>query len=65
MGQRALRFVRAGGDLAITVDATTAGAMANGLYAAAKDDPELAARVTASAARVLALKARLGLVHCG
>ena len=63
--ERGVRFVRAGGDLAITVDATTAGVMANGLYAAAEDDPELEARVTASAARVLALKAKLGQVHCG
>ena len=47
------------------MDARTAGAMAEGLYAAAKDDPELAARVAESAARVLALKARLGRFSCG
>jgi len=65
VARRAERFVAAGGDLALTVDARTAGAMADGLYAAAKDDPELAARVAESAARVLALKARLGRFSCG
>ncbi|MFN8136312.1 MAG: glycoside hydrolase family 3 N-terminal domain-containing protein [Propionicimonas sp.] len=65
VARRAERFVAAGGDLALTVDARTAGAMAEGLYAAAKDDPELAARVAESAARVLALKARLGRFSCG
>lgn len=63
--QRARRFVAAGGDLALTVDPATAGAMADGLYRAAKGDPELASRVAESAARVLALKAGLGQVSCG
>lgn len=63
--QRAVRFVSAGGDLALTVDAATAEAMASGLRKAAKADPDLAARVAESAARVLALKASLGLYECG
>jgi len=64
VADRATRFVAAGGDLALNVDASTAGAMASGLYRAAKDDPELATRVAESAARVLALKASLGQYHC-
>ncbi|MGC3995733.1 MAG: glycoside hydrolase family 3 N-terminal domain-containing protein [Propionicimonas sp.] len=64
VGERAVRFVRAGGDLALTVDASTAGPMAVGLRKAAAADPDLAARVTESAARVLALKASLGLTTC-
>lgn len=63
--ERAVRFISAGGDLALSVDAATAGTMAAGLRKAAKADPELAARVAESAARVLALKASLGLYHCG
>ncbi len=64
VSERAVRFVEAGGDLALTVDAATAGTMASGLRKAAKADPELAARVAESAARVLALKAARGLYHC-
>lgn len=63
--ERAVRFVRAGGDLALTVDVTTAGPMASGLRKAAEADPQLASRVAESAARVLALKASLGLYRCG
>lgn len=63
--ERAVRFIGAGGDLALTVDAATAGTMAAGLRKAAKADPELATRVAESAARVLALKASRGLYHCG
>lgn len=63
--QRAVRFVSAGGDLALTVDVATAEAMASGLRTAAKADPDLADRVAESTARVLALKASLGLYECG
>lgn len=61
---RATRFVRAGGDLAITVDPARAAAMASGLLAEAGEDPDLEARVQESTARVLALKAGLGLASC-
>nr|WP_300148430.1 glycoside hydrolase family 3 N-terminal domain-containing protein [Propionicimonas sp.] len=64
VGKRAVRFVAAGGDLVLTVDAATAGPMASALLKQAKADPEFAAKVTASAARVLALKASLGLYRC-
>ncbi len=65
VSRRAARFIAAGGDLALTVDAATAGAMASGLRKAAKADPGFADRVTESAARVLALKASLGRYRCG
>jgi beta-N-acetylhexosaminidase len=65
VSRRASRFVAAGGDLALTVDARAAGHMAEGLYRKARTDSELAARVAESAARVLALKAALGLYRCG
>jgi beta-N-acetylhexosaminidase len=64
VGKRAVRFVAAGGDLVLTVDAATAGPMASALRTQAKADDGFAAKVTAAAARVLALKASLGLYHC-
>ena len=60
-----MRFVRAGGDLAISVDAAVTRQMASGLVKAAQGDPAFERRVTDSTGRVLALKARYGLVRCG
>lgn len=62
--QRVVRFVEAGGDLAITVDPALAGEMASGLVAAAELDPALDARVRAAAERVLELKAQRGIADC-
>jgi beta-N-acetylhexosaminidase len=64
VGKRAVRFIAAGGDLVLTVDAATAGPMASALLTQASADDAFAAKVTASAARVLALKASLGLYRC-
>ena len=64
-GERALRFVRAGGDLAISVDVPAASAMVEGLTAAMADDPALAERVVAGATRVVELKGALGVADCG
>lgn len=63
-GQRGVRFVRAGGDLAITVDPALLGAMVDGVVDAARSDAAFASRVRQSATRVLELKADLGLVSC-
>lgn len=63
-GERALRFVSAGGDLAIVGDPSEARATAAALTARAKQDDTFAARVTESAGRVLALKASHGLADC-
>ena len=62
--QRAVRFVEAGGDLAISVTPSVAAAMAKGLVAQAKKDPAFAERLTEAAARVLTLKQDYGLVTC-
>lgn len=62
--QRAVRFVAAGGDLAISVTPSVAVAMAKGLVAQAKKDRAFADRLTDSATRVLALKQDYGLVTC-
>ena len=62
--ERALRFIRAGGDLLIIGDASLATTMADAIKDEASDDPAFAKRVTESAARVVAMKERRGLAHC-
>ena len=64
-GQRALRFLRAGGDLVIVGNSAAAASMLRDVRAEAENDPRFAAEVTAKATRVLALKARRGLTDCG
>ena len=63
-GQRMLRFLRAGGDLAIVGDASMAVRMADAVVDEARDDPKLASIVRASTVRVLQLKDRRGLARC-
>lgn len=65
VGQRATRFVAAGGDIVITADAGLVRPMVDALVAKAGDDPAFAQRLTESVQRVLALKERRELVHCG
>jgi beta-N-acetylhexosaminidase len=62
--ERALRFVRAGGDLLIIGDAGLATTMASAIRDEAADDPDFAKQVTTSAARVVAMKERRGLARC-
>jgi len=64
-GQRAVLFVRSGGDLVLTVDPTQAAAMRSALIAEASTSPSFARRVTQSATRIVALKAAAGLLPCG
>lgn len=64
-GQRAVRFVAAGGDVVIDADPSLVPAMTKALLAKAAKEPAFAARVTESAARVLALKQGLGTFRCG
>jgi len=64
-GQRAVRFIAAGGDVVINADPSLVPAMTKALLAKAAKDPAFAARVTESAGRVLALKQSLGVFQCG
>lgn len=64
-GQRATKFVAAGGDVVIDADPSLVPAMTKALLAKAAKEPAFAARVTESAARVLALKQDLGVFRCG
>lgn len=63
--RRATAFVKAGGDIAISVSPATAATMAKGLTKAARKNPELADQVAAATVRVLVLKQSLGVYRCG
>jgi beta-N-acetylhexosaminidase len=60
-GQRALRFLRAGGDLAIVGDPRQAGAMTSAVNKRARTDKVFAHHMTIKAGLVLRMKARHGL----
>lgn len=62
--QRGVRFIKAGGDLAITADPAHLSKMAVGMLAEAQKDPAFDQLVTEAAARVLGLKAQRGLAQC-
>jgi beta-N-acetylhexosaminidase len=64
IGDRAVRFIRAGGDLVLTVRTSDAGPMTEALLKAARSDQAFAARVTESAGRVLRSKAKAGMLTC-
>jgi beta-N-acetylhexosaminidase len=61
-GDRAVRFVAAGGDIVLTIVPGQAQAMASAIVARMGADPVFATRVDAAAARVLHAKAALGLI---
>ena len=62
MGDRATRFVDAGGDLVLDVAPAQAAALAAALVAKAEAEPAFAQKVHDAALRVLRLKASLGLL---
>jgi beta-N-acetylhexosaminidase len=63
-GERAVRFVEAGGDLVLTIRPEDAAPMAAALTAAARKSPEFSARLTEAARTVLKTKDRAGLLKC-
>jgi beta-N-acetylhexosaminidase len=64
-GQRALRFIAAGGQLIVVVrPAAAARTMSDAVVAAMRADPDVRSQVEAAALQVLATKARLGLQPC-
>jgi beta-N-acetylhexosaminidase len=62
---RANKFLDAGGDLIISKTAAATDTMIASLQARVRADPTFRTRVTQSARRVLAVKARWGLLPCG
>ncbi|MDN5771775.1 MAG: glycoside hydrolase family 3 [Microlunatus sp.] len=63
-GDRMLRFLRAGGDLAIVGDPGIATSMAEAVADQARDDGDLAVSIEQATIRVLQLKERRGLADC-
>lgn len=63
-GERALRFLRAGGDLMIVADAQALLSMADAVIAEAEADAEFRERVDQSVSRILGTKRRMGLLTC-
>jgi beta-N-acetylhexosaminidase len=63
-GTRVIRFIEAGGDLAIIGDPTIAQRAADSVVAEAERDPAFARLVAVSATRVVQLKHRRGLAAC-
>jgi beta-N-acetylhexosaminidase len=61
-GQRAVKFVAAGGDVVLTVNAAQAAPMTAALLARAKSDPSFKQKVDAAALLVLQEKQRRGLL---
>jgi beta-N-acetylhexosaminidase len=64
IGQRATRFIAAGGDLVLTVVPEHAAAMADAIAGRAAGSPSFRAKVNASVLRVLRLKQQSGLLTC-
>jgi beta-N-acetylhexosaminidase len=64
VGQRATRFVAAGGDIVITAKASLTSTMVNALVVKAQQDKAFAAALQSSVRRVLALKQNRGLLSC-
>jgi beta-N-acetylhexosaminidase len=61
-GERAVRFVAAGGDVVLTVDANQAAEMTSALLARARSDPAFRKKVDAAALLVLQTKQAQGLL---
>lgn len=62
--ERALRFIKAGGDLAIVGQSADAPAMVDAVRHAAAHNPSLRSTIQEAADRVLIMKARHGLADC-
>ncbi|MFF0271576.1 glycoside hydrolase family 3 N-terminal domain-containing protein [Kribbella sp. NPDC004536] len=65
VGERATRFVAAGGDIVINAESGLTATMVNALVTKAQQDKFFAAKLTSSVRRVLTLKQDHGLVSCG
>lgn len=63
-GERAVRFIRAGGDIVLNGNPGDVPAMLDALRSQIAADPRFAEQVTASVQRVLALKDEMGLLPC-
>ncbi len=65
VGERATKFVAAGGDIVLTADPGQASTMVSALEAKAKQDTTFSRQLETSVTRVLTLKEDMGLLSCG
>ncbi len=65
VGERATKFVAAGGDIVLTAEASQVPTMVEALTTKGAEDPAFAKQLTASVTRVLTLKEDMGLLRCG
>ena len=65
VGERATKFVDAGGDIVLTARPDTVATMHQALTRRMAEDPDFAGKVSTAATRVMALKVKLGLASCG
>ncbi|QNF95896.1 glycoside hydrolase family 3 protein [Janibacter sp. YB324] len=65
VGERATRFISAGGDIVLTAEPAQVPTMVSAIEAKAKGDAAFGKQVTASVTRVLTLKEDMGLLRCG
>ncbi|MDO5500908.1 MAG: glycoside hydrolase family 3 N-terminal domain-containing protein, partial [Propionibacteriaceae bacterium] len=63
-GERAVRFLSAGGDIVINGDPSLQAAMTKAVLDRAGSDPEFAEEITTKAGRVVTMKANRGAVDC-
>ena len=63
-GERATRFLSAGGDMVLTVDPSIVDAMTSAVLSRVSSDASFRAHVDASVHRVLAAKVEAGLLNC-
>ena len=63
-GERATRFIQAGGDISLTVVSSKASTMAAAIVGEAKKSRTFSAQVDAAVLRVLTLKQQRGLLTC-
>ncbi|GGM97381.1 beta-glucosidase [Terrabacter tumescens] len=64
VGERATRFIQAGGDITLTARPSTVPAMHDAITSKMKSNPAFAQQVETAAIRVVDLKLRMGLAHC-
>jgi beta-N-acetylhexosaminidase len=64
VGERATRFIQAGGDITLTARPSTVPTMHDAITAKMKSNPTFAKQVETAATRVVDLKLRMGLAHC-
>lgn len=64
VGERATRFIEAGGDITLTARPSTVPAMHDAITKKMKQSPTFAKQVETAATRVVDLKLRMGLAHC-